>query len=103
MPEQKALDLRQGQDTGHLAALFRKQIVRSVSEHAFDDVAPFDTMKERRVGTRRHEVCPSSAVVVRERPYLERPFRCNLKVVVVHAASRSKTRSIRSQRKSLSS
>ena len=52
MPEQKAFDFRQGQYTGYLAALLRKQIVRSVPEDAFDDVAPFDPMKERRVGTR---------------------------------------------------
>ena len=104
MPEQQAVDLRQRQDAGYLAASLGEQVVGSVPEHALDDVAPSDAMKERRVGTARNEVIQRARSSLRERPYLERPVHCKpIRIVGVHAASRSKTRSMRSQRKSLSS
>ena len=100
MAKEQALDLRQRQYADDFDAASSEQVVRAVSKYVFDDVAPFDTMKEGRVRTVVDERCPGRTVVLCERSHRQR--HTTSRVLRSHVASRSKMRSIRSHRKSLS-
>ncbi len=105
--EEPAAHFRERQHADQLPPALRDEVMATVIEYIFDDVAPADSMEESRLWAGFHEGFPAARIGVRERPNgdaLGRPLdACDVCRGGVHQpSSPRKTRSARSHRKSAS-
>jgi hypothetical protein len=71
MTEEHAAHFGQRQYSDQRTGPLRYQIMRAVPEDLLDQIAPFDPVKERRIGATGHETRPGRAVSVGIRTYGE--------------------------------